>query len=111
VGKQYIRGYPSMAISAKLALLAAAVQCAAAFLLPTNLVSLRTSAHARAAAVPALRMQKGFGATPPAKKVSEVAKDRKRVSLLCFAKPLGAVAADVTHIASCTIRSWVQDVG
>jgi len=100
-----------MAISAKLALLAAAVQCAAAFLLPTNLVSLRTSAHARAAAVPALRMQKGFGATPPAKKVSEVAKDRKRVSLLCFAKPLGAVAADVTHIASCTIRSWVQDVG
>ena len=87
-----------MSISAKLALLAAAVQCAAAFLLPTNLVSLQTSA--RAAAVPALRMQKGFGATHPAKKVSEVAQDRKRVSLLCFAKPLGAVAADVTHIAT-----------
>ena len=87
-----------MAMSAKMVLLAAAVQCAAAFFLPTNMVSLRTSA--RAAAVPALRMQKGFGATPPAKKVSDVAKDRKRVSLLCFAKSLGTVAADVTHIVT-----------
>ena len=67
-----------MARVAVLALLAAAVSGASAFSpSSTGMVWLRPSS-ARVAAVPALRMQ-GFGTPPPAKKVSEVAKDRKRV--------------------------------
>jgi len=63
-----------------LALLAAATQHAGAFTVPgAHSVFLRSSS-ARAAAVPALRMQKGFGAKPPPKKVSEIAKDRKRAA-------------------------------
>lgn len=64
----------------QLALLAAATHHAGAFSVSAvNSLSLRTNAG-RSAAVPALRMQKGFGAKPPPKKVSGLAKDRKRAA-------------------------------
>jgi hypothetical protein len=76
-----------MASSVRVLALAAAVECAAAFLAPTGSLTGLRSTPARAAAVPALRMQKGFGAPPPAKKVSEVAKDRKRVRVCGRLRP------------------------
>lgn len=66
-------------VIARLAVFAAALQCTAAFSLPGTSGVLR-STSARSAAVPALRMQKGFGAPPPQKKVSEIAADRKRAA-------------------------------
>merc|ERR1719163_1826066 len=41
---------------------------------------LRSSTAPRVAAAPVLRMQKGFGTPPPAKKVGEIAADRKRAA-------------------------------
>ena len=83
---------------ARVLALAAAMQCAAAFSVPGagSLPTLR-STSARAAAVPALRMQKGFGAPPPAKKVSEVAKDRKRVRVCGRLRPRRALPHGRVH--------------
>jgi hypothetical protein len=86
-----------MACSRLLAL-AAAMQCAAAFSVPgAGSLSTLRSTSARAAAVPALRMQKGFGAPPPAKKVSEVAKDRKRVRVCGRLRPRRALPHGRVH--------------
>lgn len=63
-----------------LAMMAVATQHAGAFSVSgANTLSFQTNA-ARSAAAPALRMQKGFGATPPPKKVSGLAQDRKRAA-------------------------------